>query len=124
LPYGHQTIEDDDAQAVLEALRSEWLTLGPNVDRFEEALVGVCEARYAVAFNSGTAALHAACAAARLGPGEELLSPAFSFAASANCARYVGADVRFVDIDASTLSSQHKSTSLPHLALRIRGSPT
>jgi UDP-4-amino-4,6-dideoxy-N-acetyl-beta-L-altrosamine transaminase len=106
LPYGHQTIEDDDVQAVIEALRSDWLTQGPNVDRFEEALAATCGARYAVAFNSGTAALHAACAAAGLGPGDELLSPAFSFAASANCARYVGADVGFVDIDASTLACE------------------
>jgi perosamine synthetase len=103
LPYGHQTIEEDDVQAVVEALSSDWLTQGPNVDRFEQALAESSGARYAVAFNSGTAALHAACVAAGIGPGDELLSPALSFAASANCARYVGADVGFVDIEPSTL---------------------
>ena len=99
LPYGHQTIEEDDVRAVVDALGSDWLTQGPRVDQFEQALAERCGARHAVAFNSGTAALHAACAAAGIGPGDEVLTPALSFAASANCARYVGADVGFVDVD-------------------------
>jgi perosamine synthetase len=106
LPYGHQTIEEDDVEAVVEALGSDWLTQGPHVERFEQALAECCEARYAVAFNSGTAALHAACAAAGIGRGDQLLTPALSFAASANCARYVGADVGFVDVDGATLVSE------------------
>jgi perosamine synthetase len=105
LPYGHQTIDKDDVQAVVEALNGDWLTQGPNVERFEEELAASCDARHAVAFNSGTAALHAACAVAGIGPGDEVLTSPFSFAASANCARYVGADVGFVDIALQTLVS-------------------
>jgi dTDP-4-amino-4,6-dideoxygalactose transaminase len=105
LPYGRQSIVEDDIRAVVETLGSDWLTQGPTVDRFEEALAERCSALHAVVFSSGTAALHAACAVAGLGEGDELLTSAFSFAASANCARYVGASPDFVDIDAATLGS-------------------
>jgi UDP-4-amino-4,6-dideoxy-N-acetyl-beta-L-altrosamine transaminase len=105
LPYGRQTIQEDDIQAVAEVMESDWLTQGPTVAAFEEELAARVGAEHAISFNSGTAALHAACAAARVGPGDELLTSAFSFAASANCGRYVGASVGFVDIEPATLSS-------------------
>ena len=105
LPYGHQTVEEDDVLAVTEVLGSDWLTQGPTIAAFEEGLAARVGARHAVAFNSGTAALHAACAVAGIGSGDEVLTSAFSFAASANCARYVGASVRFVDIEPATLAS-------------------
>lgn len=102
LPYGRQLIEDDDVQAVLEVLRGEYLTSGPAVERFEQALAARLGAEGAVAVNSGTAALHAACFAAGLGEGDEVLVPAVTFLASANCARYVGAEPVFVDVDPAT----------------------
>jgi perosamine synthetase len=102
IPYGRQTIEDDDIAAVVEALRGDWLTQGPRVAAFEAALAEVCGAPYAVAFSSGTAALHAACHAAGLGAGDELVTSAITFAASANCAAYVGATPHFADIDPAT----------------------
>ncbi len=104
IPYGHQSIDDDDIAAVVEALRSDWLTQGPKVAEFETDFAAAVGARHAVAFSSGTAALHGACAAARLGPGMRVITSPLSFAASANCARYVGADVDFVDIDPATLN--------------------
>lgn len=99
LPYGRQWIEDDDVAAVVEALNGAYLTTGPTVARFEAALAELVGAEYAVAVCNGTAALHAACAAAGLGPGDEVLVPALTFLASANCARYVGAEPVFVDVD-------------------------
>lgn len=105
LPYGHQSIDESDIQAVVDVLRGDWLTQGPTVDSFEAALVERTGAKHAVAFNSGTAALHAACVAAGIGEGDEVLTSALSFAASANCARYVGADAGFVDIDPLTLEA-------------------
>lgn len=104
IPYGHQSIDDDDIDAVVGVLRGNWLTQGPALVQFEEALVGATGARFAVAFSNGTAALHAACAAAGLGPGDVAVTSPLSFAASANCVRYVGASVRFVDIDPDTLN--------------------
>jgi len=104
IPYGHQSIDDDDIAAVVGVLRGEWLTQGPAIAQFEEALTEAAGARFAVAFANGTAALHAACAAAGLGPGDVVVTSPLSFAASANCARYVGASVRFVDIDPDTLN--------------------
>lgn len=109
LPYGHQSIDESDVAAVVEVLRGDWLTQGPVVDEFEAALVARTGARHAIAFNSGTAALHAACAAAQLGEGDEVLTSPLSFAASANCARYVGAMPGFVDIDPSTLEAPAES---------------
>src|SRR5262245_7104688 len=102
IPYGRQTIEDDDVAAVVEALRGDWLTQGPRVAAFESELARLCDAPYAVAFSSGTAALHAAAFAAGLGPGDEVVTSAITFAASANCAAYVGAKPVFADIDPET----------------------
>lgn len=104
IPYGRQSIDDDDIAAVVQVLKGDWLTQGPHVGAFEEALAAKVGARYAVAFSNGTAALHGACAAAGLGPGDVVATSPLSFVASANCARYVGASVRFVDIDPLTLN--------------------
>ncbi len=102
IPYGRQTIEDDDVAAVVEALRSDWLTQGPSVRAFEQAFAAACDAPHAVAFSSGTAALHAAVHVAGVGAGDELMTSAITFAASANCGAYVGARPTFADIDPST----------------------
>lgn len=102
IPYGRQWIDDADRAAVDEVLRGDWLTQGPAVRAFEEAIAAACGAPYAVAFSSGTAALHGAAFAAGLGPGDELVTSALTFAASANCAAYVGAVPRFADIERET----------------------
>ncbi|TMK39843.1 MAG: UDP-4-amino-4,6-dideoxy-N-acetyl-beta-L-altrosamine transaminase [Actinobacteria bacterium] len=102
VPYGHQAVDDADIQAVVDVLRGEWLTQGPAVAAFEETFAERCGAPYAVAFSSGTAALHAAAFAAGIGPGDELVTSALTFAASANCGAYLGATPRFADIDRST----------------------
>jgi len=102
IPYGRQTVEEDDVAAVVEALRGDWLTQGPHVAAFEAAVAQACGAPFAVAFSSGTAALHAAVAVAGAGPGDELVTSAITFAASANCGAYVGAVPRFADIDLAT----------------------
>lgn len=102
IPYGRQDIRDDDVDAVVEVLRSDWLTQGPAVPRFEAGVAGYCGASHAVAVNSATSALHIACVALGLGPGDRLWTSPNTFLASANCARYCGADVDFVDIDPCT----------------------
>ena len=104
IPYGRQSIDDDDIAAVTEVLKGDWLTQGPYVAEFEDSLAARVGARYAVAFSSGTAALHGAAAAAGLGPGDVVATSPLSFVASANCARYLGAEVLFVDIDCDTLN--------------------
>ena len=102
LPYGRQTISDADVETVARALRDPWITQGPTVGAFEEALAAYTGARHAVAFANGTAALHGAAFAAGLGPGDELLTTPITFAADANCALYMGAEPRFGDIDPGT----------------------
>lgn len=104
LPYARQVVDEDDIQAVADVLRSDWLTTGPAVDRFESAFADFVEANHAVAVSSGTAALHLAMLAAGVGPGDEVIVPAMTFVASANCARYVGADVVFADVRDDTLT--------------------
>jgi len=99
LPYGRQCIDEEDVAAVVEALRSDYLTTGPRVAAFERGLAEALGVAHVVAVCNGTAALHAACGAAGLGPGDEVLVPAITFLASANCARYVGAEPVFVDVD-------------------------
>jgi UDP-4-amino-4,6-dideoxy-N-acetyl-beta-L-altrosamine transaminase len=102
IPYARQSISQADIDAVVEVLRSDWLTQGPCIDRFEQAMAAYCGARHAVAVSNGTAALHIACLALGLGPGDLVWTSANTFVASANCARYCGADVDFVDIDPQT----------------------
>lgn len=103
LPYGRQVIDPDDVQAVLEVLGSDWLTTGPKVDDFEAAVAEVAGARHAVAVSSGTAALHAAMFALDIGPGDEVVVPCLTFAASANCVLYQGGTPQFADVDLDTL---------------------
>lgn len=99
IPYGKHDVSDADERAVLEVLRSDFLTQGPAVPRFERAIAERVGAAHAVAVNSATSALHIACLALDLGPGDLLWTVPNTFIASANCARYCGADVDFVDID-------------------------
>ncbi|WP_421242128.1 UDP-4-amino-4,6-dideoxy-N-acetyl-beta-L-altrosamine transaminase [Aeromonas enteropelogenes] len=102
IPYGRQSISEADIEAVVEVLRSDFLTQGPVVPRFEQAVADYCSARFGVAVNSGTAALHIACLALGVGPGDWVWTSPISFVASANCALYCGAQVDFVDIEPDT----------------------
>lgn len=102
LPYGRQVIDDEDIAAVIEVLRSDWLTTGPMVREFEMQFAQTVGAKYAVACSSGTAALHLAAMALHLGPGDQVIVPTMTFLATANAARYVGADVVFCDVDPAT----------------------
>jgi UDP-4-amino-4,6-dideoxy-N-acetyl-beta-L-altrosamine transaminase len=102
LPYGRQDIDAGDLAAVAEALQSDYLTTGPQVEAFETAFANSVGARHAVVSNSGTAALHLACIAIDLGPGDSVVVPAVTFLATANAARFCGADVIFADVDPDT----------------------
>ncbi len=104
LPYGRHAIEEEDVQAVVAALRSGWLTTGPQVPEFERAVARLTGATHAVAVSSGTAALHAAVFAAGVGPGDEVIVPALTFAASANAVLYLGGTPVFADVRADTLN--------------------
>lgn len=102
LPYGRQWIDEMDIEAVIQTLKSPFLTQGPRVNEFEEAVAKYAGAKYAVAFSNGTAALHGACFAAGIGEGDEVITTSMTFAASANCVRYCGGKVVFADIDPDT----------------------
>ena len=104
IPYGRHVIDEDDIQAVAEQMRSGWLTQGAKVEEFEAAVAAHVGAKHAVAVSSGTAALHLACLAAGVSPGDRVATSAISFVASANCARYAGAEVLFCDIERDTLN--------------------
>ena len=104
LPYGHQSIDETDIEAVAQVLRSDWLTTGPEVTSFEEEFSAFVHAPHAVAVTSGTAALHTAAFAAGLGAGDEAIVTALTFAATANCVLYQGATVRFADVRPDTLN--------------------
>lgn len=114
IPYGRQSIDEHDIAAVEAVLRSDWLTQGPAIERFEQRVAEYCGARYAVAVSNATAALHVACLALQLGPGDILWTAANTFVASSNCALYCGAQVDFVDIDPATLN-----LSLEHLTQKL-----
>ncbi len=102
LPYARQSIEQDDIDAVVAVLRSDWLTSGPSLERFENELARKVGAEHAVAVSNGTAALHAACHAVGVTEGDEVIVPAITFVATANCARYLGAEPVFADVDPNT----------------------
>lgn len=102
IPYGRQTISEADIDAVTKILRSDYLTQGPAVQSFEQAVIKKVGAQYGVAVNSATSALHIACLALGLGPGDHLWSSPNTFVASVNCGKYCGANVDFVDIEPST----------------------
>jgi perosamine synthetase len=103
IPYARQSVNDDDVEAVVEVLRSDWLTTGPKTEAFEAACADFVGAKHAVAVSSGTAALHAAMYAAGVGPGDEVIVPAITFVASANAAVYQGATPVFADVLPDTL---------------------
>ncbi|HSV31131.1 MAG TPA: UDP-4-amino-4,6-dideoxy-N-acetyl-beta-L-altrosamine transaminase [Atribacteraceae bacterium] len=130
IPYARQSIAEGDVQAVVESLRSDWLTQGPVVPAFEQKVADYCGARYAVAVNSGTSALHLACLALGLSPGDFLWTSPLTFVASANCARMCGAGVDFVDIDYRTgnmsinflsekLRKAEKTGTLPKIVIPV-----
>ena len=130
IPYARQSISDQDIAAVSEVLRSDFLTQGPTIPNFETALATYCGAKHAVAVNSATSALHIACLALGVGPGDIVWTNPISFVASANCALYCGAKVDFVDIDPDTfnisvaalttkLEQAKKSGSLPRVVIPV-----
>jgi UDP-4-amino-4,6-dideoxy-N-acetyl-beta-L-altrosamine transaminase len=130
IPYGRQDISDADVRAVEGVLRSDWLTQGPAVDLFEDSVRRFCSVRHAVAVNSATSALHVACRALGLGPGDTLWTSPNTFVASANAALHCGAMVDFVDIDARTynmsvsalaekLARAHKTGKLPKIVMPV-----
>jgi UDP-4-amino-4,6-dideoxy-N-acetyl-beta-L-altrosamine transaminase len=111
LPYGRQSLEDADIEAVVAALRSDWLTTGPKVGEFEERFAAWIGARHAVSFSSGTAALHGAAFAAGLGPGDVAITTPMTFCATANCILYQGATPVFADVSPDTLNLDPSAVS-------------
>lgn len=107
--YGHQCIDDEDIKAVEEVLRSDFLTCGPKVNELEKTLEKICDSKYAVAVSNGTAALHCACIAAGISEGDEVITTPLTFAASANCVRYVGGTPVFADINPETYNIDPES---------------
>ena len=104
LPYGRQSLDERDIQAVVDVLKSDWLTTGPKVEEFEKAFAARVDAKFAVSFSSGTAALHGAAFAAGLGPGDEAITTPMTFCATANCILYQGATPVFADVSEDTLN--------------------
>ncbi len=104
LPYGHQWIDDEDIAAVIQVLKSDYITQGPKVDEFERKIAEYCGGKYAVAVSSGTAALHAACAVAGISNGDEAITTPITFAATANAIAYCGGKPIFADIRDDTLN--------------------
>ena len=102
IPYGRQSINEDDIKAVVETLKSDYLTQGPKIKEFEEKFAKYVDAKYAVAFNNATSALHTAAKALDVKPGDKVIVTPMTFAASANCIRYCGGEVKFCDIDPET----------------------
>ena len=136
IPYGRQNISEADIQAVVDVLRSDFLTQGPAVPAFEQAVLSHCGATHGIAVNSATSALHIACLALGLGPGDWLWTTPITFVASANCGLYCGAQVDFVDIDphtynlcpqalATKLAQAEKTGRLPKVivAVHLCGQP-
>jgi perosamine synthetase len=120
LPYGRQTIDEEDINAVAEVLRSDWLTTGPAVERFEQSVAAFTGAPYAVAVSSGTAALHAAMHALEILPGDEVIVPAITFAATANAVVYCGGTPIFADVQPNSLLMDPESVSR-NISSKTRG---
>ena len=114
IPYGRQQISEEDIEAVVRVLRSDYLTQGPAVPAFEQSVARYCGAAHALAMNSATSALHVACLALGVGPGDRVWTSPVTFVASANCALYCGATVDFVDVDPAT-----GNMSTDHLAVKL-----
>jgi len=104
IPYATQWIDEEDVKVVAEALKSDWLTQGPKVKEFEEKVAAYCGTKYAVALNSGTSALHAACFAAAIGKGDEVITSPITFVATANCVLYCGGKPVFADVCPDTIN--------------------
>ncbi len=130
IPYGKQEITEEDIEAVIETLKSDFLTQGPKVPEFESRISKYCDSSYASAFNSATSALHGACMALGLKEGDEVWTSPISFVASANCALYCGAKVDFVDIDENSfnmstvkleekLEAAKKNNKLPKIVIPV-----
>lgn len=130
IPYARQNISEEDVRAISRVLRSDWLTTGPNVTTFEEEVAQYCGGKFAVAVNSATSALHIACLALGLGPGDSLWTSPNTFVASANAGLYCGANVDFVDIDPHTynmsisklrekLQAAERSGNLPKVVIPV-----
>lgn len=130
IPYSCQSIDQDDIDAVVQILNSEMLTQGPAVTKFESVVAEYVDAHFSIACNSATSALHLACLALDIGPGDSVWVPAISFVATANCVRYCGAGVDFVDVDISThnicvedleskLIEAHKLNKLPKAVIVV-----
>lgn len=109
LYYGHQYIDDNDIQAVVDVLKSDYLTCGPKITELEKKLCDYTGAKHAAVVSNGTAALHIACQALGIGPGDQVITTPITFAASANCALYCGAEPVFADIDEATYNIDPKS---------------
>lgn len=108
LPYGKQYLDEEDIETVVKVLKGDFLTTGPSIKEFEKTVAKYVGSKYAVAFSNGTAALHGACFAAGITVGDEVITTPITFAASANCIRYVGGTVVFADIDEQTYNIDHK----------------
>jgi UDP-4-amino-4,6-dideoxy-N-acetyl-beta-L-altrosamine transaminase len=121
IPYGRQSISEADIQAVVDVLRSDFLTQGPVVPAFEQAVASYCHARHGVATSNATAALHIACLALGLGPGDALWTSPITFVASANCGLYCGAQVDFVDIDPLTFNMSPVALEKKLVAAKLQG---
>jgi len=121
IPYGRQSISEADIQAVVDVLRSDFLTQGPVVPMFEQAVASYCHSRHGVAVSNATAALHIACLALGLGPGDLLWTSPITFVASANCGLYCGAQVDFVDIDPHTFNMSPLTLEKKLIAAKLQG---
>lgn len=115
IPYGKQNINQDDINAVIEVLKSDWLTQGPTIEKFEQTIANYCNVKYAVAVSSATAGLHIACLALGLGNDDLLWTSPITFVASANCGLYCGANIDFVDIN-----SQTYNLSIEQLEIKLK----
>ncbi|MCP5381205.1 MAG: UDP-4-amino-4,6-dideoxy-N-acetyl-beta-L-altrosamine transaminase [Kordiimonadaceae bacterium] len=121
IPYGKQDINQEDVDAVIEVLKSDFITQGPHVPEFEQSMTDYTSAAYAVAANSATSALHIACLALGVGKGDKVWTSPITFVASANCALYCGADVDFVDIDPTTYNMSPESLEEKLIKANLNG---